>query len=56
MTSLIKNVTKVLREMILTLAYFQKMAQLLISLISYNTVAILEMHLTSPLFLWQLNH
>ena len=49
-TSLIKNVTKVLREMILTLVYFHKMAQLLISPIAYNTVTVLEIHLTSPLW------
>ena len=44
------NVTKVLREMILTLVYFHKMAQLLISPIAYNTVTVLEIHLTSPLW------
>jgi len=42
--------TKVLREMILTLVYFHKMAQLLISPIAYNTVTVLEIHLTSTLW------
>ena len=49
-TTLIKNVTAVLREIILTLVYFHKMAPLLISLITNNTVAVLEIHLTNPLW------
>ena len=42
--------TAVLREIILTLVYFHKMAPLLISLITNNTVAVLEIHLTNPLW------
>ena len=38
------------REIILTLVYFHKMAQLLISLLTNNTVAVLEIHVTNPLW------
>ena len=52
-----KNVTAVLREIILKLVYFNKMARLLISLITNNTVAVLEIHVSPILYnIWQLNH
>jgi len=44
-TSTIKNVTTVLLVMILSLFLF---FVLLISLITYDTVAVLEIHLTNP--------
>ena len=50
MTCLIKNGIAVLREIILTLVYFHKMAQLLISLTTNNTVTVLEIHVTNPLW------
>ena len=47
-TSLINNVTAVLREIILTLVYFRKMARIVISLIT--TVPVLEIYLTNRLW------